>query len=335
MPAISIIVPTHNSETTIEKCLDAIKKSDIDNYELIVVDDASKDKTTAIARTFADEVVVNKSHLGRSRARRVGISAARGEIIVNIDSDIVIKADTLAKVAKHFSKNKSTKAITGLLSKKHPNSNFASQYKNFYMNYYFNKLPEQISFLYGSIYAIRSSVIKPLKLSSTAQVADDTELGQDLVGKGLEITLLKDLEVVHLKKFSLVSLLKNDFRIPFDWAKIFLKYRGWKQLGREGVGFAHASKGQITSLFLAPAVLATGLNSLLETSYLVWFFAFLAAWIMLNLDFHIFLGKEKGVVFGIVAFFMTFADNLIMLAGIITGSFYYVFSVFKPKRYQN
>ena len=318
MPSLSVIVPTYNSSRTIEKCLKAIKQSGFLDYELIVVDCASQDSTASISKKYADKIIELHENTGRRRARKIGIEVSSGPIIVNVDSDVLIKADTLAMIAAYFSRHRQIDALTGLLSKEHPNPGFFSQYKNLYMHYIFKKLPERVSFLYGSIYALRRSAIEAP--GTDIKIADDTALGQKLALSGKQIAFLNDLEVIHLKKYDLAAFIKNDFQIPFEWAKIFLTYKGWKQLGRQGTGYAHSPKGQVASVLLVPAIFLSLVGSLFGHNFILFTLALALIWFFLNSHFLYFLSKERGLLFGILSFFVTLADNMIMALGILCGA---------------
>ncbi|HXV27891.1 MAG TPA: glycosyltransferase family 2 protein, partial [bacterium] len=153
--AVSVIFPAYNAGASLKRCLKAVKASAFKDYELIVVDDGSRDSTPEIAKRYADEVFTHARNLGRSHARSNGIRRATGEILVFIDADVVIKPDALSKIVDYFKGHAETDALTGLLSKEHPNTDYFSQYKNLYMNYIFSRLPENVNFLFGSIFAIR------------------------------------------------------------------------------------------------------------------------------------------------------------------------------------
>jgi len=316
MPRISVIIPTYNNQETIEECLRSVRQSVFHDYELIVADSGSRDATPSIAASYADQVITLPGTPHRGRTRNCGLKAAQGEIVVNIDSDVLIKPDTLDKIVRYFSRHPQIDALTGLLDKEHPNLDFFSQYKNLYMHYVFKKLPERINFLYGSIYAIRRQVAEIY--DSEIKIADDTALGQKLATCGKRIALVNDLEVVHLKKYNLFSFIKNDFKIPYDWAKIFLKYKGWKQLGRNKTGYAHASRQQLLSIIIAPAIL---MGVFLGDHSLPFIIVFSLIWSALNFHFSLFLIKEKGSIFGIFSIPVTFIDNIVMAFGIFCGLF--------------
>lgn len=86
---ISFIIPAHNEEQWIGKCLDSIQKSITalsQPYEIIVVDDASTDATSQIAERFGARVI-HVEHRKVSAVRNAGVSAARGELLFFVDAD--------------------------------------------------------------------------------------------------------------------------------------------------------------------------------------------------------------------------------------------------------
>ena len=82
----SVIVPAHNSERCIRKCLESIKNQSFKNFELIVVCDACEDKTAEIAREYTDKVIeINGKCDGL--ARNAGLDIAKGDWVLFMDSD--------------------------------------------------------------------------------------------------------------------------------------------------------------------------------------------------------------------------------------------------------
>ncbi|MCX5696757.1 MAG: glycosyltransferase family 2 protein [Candidatus Omnitrophica bacterium] len=331
MPGLSVIVPSYNSEKSIGRTLAAIRGSSYGQYELIVVDDGSSDQTALIAEKYADKLIRLPCNSGKNNARRKGLGAASAEIIVNIDSDVVVRPDTLANISNYFSEHPETGAITGLFSKHHPNDDFFSQYKNLYMHYIFKRLPEKVTFLFGSIYAIRkeSAVI----CNNHYKFGEDTAYGQQLVSCGRQIAFLNDLEVTHLKKYNFFSLLKNDFRIAFYWANILIKYKGWEQLGKNKIGFAHSPVEQLISVVLAFLIsLCVFVPLLRNLKFLAASFCLVILWLVLNLRFFWFLFREKGLLFILGSIFLTFLDNIVMASGIILGLVFGLTSFFRDDK---
>jgi len=327
MPHISVVIPARDCQRTIEESLKAVKGSDYKDYEIIVVDDASRDSTYDIARQYADKAFKFDTRVGRGRARKRGIELSGGEIIVNIDSDVLVAPGALTMINGYFDSYKDIEALTGLLSRKHPNADFFSQYKNLYMNYVFQRLPERVSFLYGSIYAFRRTAA--FYRDTGIAVADDTAFGQRLISGGKKIAFLNDLEVVHLKKYGFISLVKNDFNIAFDWAKIFLRYRGWKQMGKYGAGYAHSPSEQLASVMIAPVLLSIGVLSVFIRSFGLAALSLFLIWIILNARFFYFLRKEKGAIFSLNSVFVTLCCDTLRMAGILCGTLAYYIGLFK------
>lgn len=321
MTKLSVIVPTYNRAEMLEECLKAVRASRFQDYELLVVDCGSQDATCDMARRYADRLIELDGIPSRSAARNQGVASAQGEIMVNVDSDVVIQPGTLVCIAEHFARYPDVDALTGLLSKEHPHPNFFSQYKNLYMHYLHERLPQgaPLAFLYGSIHAVRRQAMRPYGV--VVRFADDLELGQQLAAEGKRIAFVRELEVVHLKRHDAPSLIKNDFQIPFDWAVVFVAYKGWKRLGRHGVGFGHTRVEQLLSLILAPLIALGGLLSLAGVGRLPWSWTggLAACWLLLNLRFVAFLMKERGGLFGLLGCAWTFLDHLVMATGIACG----------------
>ena len=113
---LSIVIPAYNEERYLGKCLEAvfneIEKSNRD-IEVVVVDNASTDKTSEIAKSFSGVKLVYEPKKGLSQARHSGYLASAGDIIANVDSDSTIPAGWIEKVFVEFSKNPNLVALSG------------------------------------------------------------------------------------------------------------------------------------------------------------------------------------------------------------------------------
>jgi glycosyltransferase involved in cell wall biosynthesis len=99
---ISIVIPAHNEEGTLPPTLKAALGQDYSDFEVIVVNNASTDRTEEVARGFSGVIVVNESRKGLLWAREAGRLAASGEIIANMDADCLPERDWLSKGVRHF-----------------------------------------------------------------------------------------------------------------------------------------------------------------------------------------------------------------------------------------
>ena len=101
---VSVVIPTYNRRPILEKCLLALERQqacpEIDRYEVVVVDDGSSDGTPdwlrAEAERFPHVRLIEQSHGGPAEGRNRGVDHARGDVIVFIDSDLVVTDSFLA-----------------------------------------------------------------------------------------------------------------------------------------------------------------------------------------------------------------------------------------------
>ena len=101
---LSIIIPTKNEEKYLPKLLKSIKKQTFKDYEIIVSDNRSKDKTKEIAKKYGCKVVSGGLP---GRARNQGAKIAQGDILLFLDSDTELKTrDFLRKAIKEFKNRK-------------------------------------------------------------------------------------------------------------------------------------------------------------------------------------------------------------------------------------
>lgn len=106
---ISVIIPTYNEEKNIGKLLSDLKNQTYKNFEVIVIDDFSTDKTVEIAKKFGAKIFFSGKH-NLSYSRNLGIKKARGNILVNLDADFRINNKFLEEVNKCF-KNTDAKGV--------------------------------------------------------------------------------------------------------------------------------------------------------------------------------------------------------------------------------
>lgn len=102
-PKISVIIPVYNSDKFLKLLFDSILKQTYENYELIVIDDGSTDRSAAILEdyrcVFGKKIkILNQSNRGQGAARNYGINLVIGEYVTFVDSDDYLHPDYLRKL---------------------------------------------------------------------------------------------------------------------------------------------------------------------------------------------------------------------------------------------
>jgi len=103
-PLVSIIIPAKNAQGTIEKCILSLLNLDCQDYETIVVNDGSQDKTAEVLRKYSDRVsvITNTVSHGPSKARNVAAKEAKGEFLAFTDADCSVDKDWINQLVSGF-----------------------------------------------------------------------------------------------------------------------------------------------------------------------------------------------------------------------------------------
>lgn len=112
-PQVSVVVPAYNEEKSLPLCLVSLVNQDFEDFELIVVDNGSTDKTSAVAREFGAKVIYARRK-GVAHARQAGFLDAKGAIIATTDADTVVPRDWLNRIVREFRDDTSLVAVGGL-----------------------------------------------------------------------------------------------------------------------------------------------------------------------------------------------------------------------------
>lgn len=113
---LSFVIPAYNEEEYLNQCLESIVKQIKDkpyNIEIIVVNNASTDKTKMIAQSFSGVKVVDEPQKGLVRARQAGFLASSGDLIANIDADTKLTPGWLTTVFEEFESDRKLVALSG------------------------------------------------------------------------------------------------------------------------------------------------------------------------------------------------------------------------------
>ncbi len=292
---ISVIIPVFNGGSTFGRCLAALWKSDYSDWECIVVDDGSTDNSVEIAQQFGARVVCSKRpKSGPAIARNLGAKSAQGDILFFIDADVLVKTETLSKVADVLGKADVPAACIGSYDDYPTEGNFLSQYRNLLHHFTHQTANEEATTFWTGCGAIRRQVFEEMEGFSTnfpRPSIEDIEFGYRLKAQGYRISMAKHIQVSHMKRWTAVNLLLTDIReraIP--WAKLILT---------EGAILNDLNLSM--SQRLSSAVALLGAITLLlspifpEALYLVGLTAVLL--LIINRAFYRFLQNKRGFAF--------------------------------------
>ena len=301
-PLFSVIVPAHEGGTRLARCLAAVRASRQASFEIIVADDASTDRSVqeCCREVGGVRVVQLAERSGPAAARNAAARAARGEILLFVDSDVEVRPDTLSRVAATFAGRPDVAAVFGSYDDSPAEQNFLSQYKNLYHHFVHQRGREEAETFWAGCGAVRRSIFERVGGFDEARYhepsIEDIELGYRMRRAGCAVLLDRALQVKHLKRWTLASLLRADImRRALPWSWLILERRGLindlNLRGRERVCAALVGLSGLSLLLspFKPLLLALAAVLLILVA-------------VLNRELYAFFLRRKGVLFAVAAF---------------------------------
>jgi len=227
--SISIIVPAYNNPSDLRECLSALLPSSRPDSEIIVVDDGSTDDMASVAAGTGLRLLRLPENSGSSVARNHGARAARGDILLFVDADVVVAPGAVARVARTFAEYPEVAAVFGSYDTRPRAQGVVSQYRNLLHHYVHQEGNPEASTFWAGCGAIRRTVFEAVggfdeRMPGTS--IEDIELGYRLRQAGYRIFLDKDLRCTHLKRWTLRSVIRTDLAArAVPWARLILERR--------------------------------------------------------------------------------------------------------------
>ncbi len=319
-PLVSVIIPVKNGAATIEACIRSIKRSYYKNIEIIVVDDHSADDTGSIARRLAVAVLSVESGTGANNARNFGARHAKGDLLVFIDSDIVIGRETILSIVETL-EDERLDAVVGIYTAKHRHETFVSQYKNLWVRYSYMKSTPAIDWVFGAISGIKRPAFEKIGGFNVDLMAhhghDDIELGKRFAQSNLAIVLNMDIEVEHLKSYSLWSFIKNEFHRSSGFAELAMRFGETTKSVKSG--FVNVYPAFILSTLYSIILLAMLIAGLSGWIPLWGVGIAVGLYLVLNIRFLNYLEQVRGLFAMMVMIPLLFIDHLVCLVGSVVG----------------
>jgi GT2 family glycosyltransferase len=227
---LSVIVPVLNGGEELRRCLQALADSLRRADEIIVVDDGSSDGSPTNAAAHGVRVLATEAGpRGPAHARNRGATAAMGDVLVFIDADVVVHADTLGRMESVFNDEPGVQALFGSYDDAPPGLGLASRYKNLQHHYVHQHGERETGTFWAGCGAIRREAFLAaggFDESYRQPSIEDIELGMRLRQAGHRIRLCPEVQATHLKRWTLSSLWRTDiFARALPWTRLIVRQR--------------------------------------------------------------------------------------------------------------
>ena len=224
---ISVIIPAKNAETFIKPCLEALRNQTTANteYEIIVVDNGSADRTAEIARDAGVCVIIEKKP-GAAAARNAGIKSAAGDLICFTDSDCVPSKDWIAQMTIPFSDSE----VVGCKGTYRTRQNeIVARFVQLEYEDKYDRLMRQDSIDFVDTYsaAYRREVLQSIGgFDESIKYVEDQELSFRVANQGGKLVFQPTAVVDHLHSNNLWNYCRKKFMIAAWKSKILRHHMG-------------------------------------------------------------------------------------------------------------
>jgi len=214
-PKVSIVIPVFNGEKTLRQCLNSVLNQIYKNYEVIVVDNNSTDRTKAIIKEFEqkDKKIKHffESRRARGAARFKGEINSEGEIILMTDSDCIVPDNWIEEMTKPIT-NKQAIAVQGMLKPIIKNY-WTIQYQKEKERIMKERMKdEKIGLIDTANFAIRKDILKEVGYTNPEIFSgNDNELMIRIKNNGYNI-LFKYTDVLHFHADTALKLFRKFFK---------------------------------------------------------------------------------------------------------------------------
>ncbi len=226
---VSVIIAVYNGAELLDQCLESLSKSTYGDYEVIVVDDGSTDRSDEIAERHECNVVRLEENVGPAKARNVGVRNAIGDILFFTDHDVQVQSDTIKLAVDVLRSVDPPDAVIGNYSLGVATTGYFSSYKNILHHYTHLTANRETSVFFTACGAMRRDVFDAVggfdeRIRTTA--AEDIKLGYDLIRRRYRIALDDRIVVAHMKRYTFISVVTSDvFCRAIPWTRLILQER--------------------------------------------------------------------------------------------------------------
>jgi GT2 family glycosyltransferase len=225
-PLASVIIPVRNHAAMLRECLASLRRSEFQDFEIVVVDDASTEWPAETPPVSDVHWISRREWGGPATARNLGAQAARGEILVFLDADVAVHPQTLGRLLEAFH-DAGTAAAFGSYDDQPRATNLVSQFRNLLHHHVHQTAHDSATTFWTGCGAIRRTAFFSLggfDPAFRAPSIEDIELGARLHAVGSRIVVDKQAQATHLKRWTLASMCSCDlWHRGVPWALLILR----------------------------------------------------------------------------------------------------------------
>ncbi|MAG21769.1 MAG: glycosyl transferase family 2 [Candidatus Diapherotrites archaeon] len=223
----SVIIPAYNAERSIGACLASLQEQSFKDFETIVVDDGSKDRTAEVVKSFKGVKLFVQANTGPAAARNLGAEKSSGKIIIFLDSDCVTTMDWLKEMLAPFAESE----VAGVQGRyKTEQNKIVARFVQLEIEERYEKMARHkyIDFIGSYAAAYRKNVFDKMNGFDTSfpmASGEDTDLSFRISKAGYKMVFNQKAIVFHTHPESLAKYLKVKFFRALWRMKIYKKHK--------------------------------------------------------------------------------------------------------------
>ncbi|MEP3560941.1 MAG: glycosyltransferase [Marinobacter sp.] len=196
LPFVSVLVPAFNEEEFINECLLQLRNQDYpsSSYEIIVMDNGSKDSTVDICKSHGVNVIDASGRL-IGGVRNLGAKHAQGEVLAYIDADCIASTDWISNGVTTLLSDKSLGALGGGFGVR---ADASWVEKAWVISEFDDDFISSDILATGSFFIKKEIFIKVGGFNEKIKAGEDTEISRSLLKHGFSLALTKSVNVIHL-----------------------------------------------------------------------------------------------------------------------------------------
>ncbi|BBL77337.1 glycosyltransferase [Methylomagnum ishizawai] len=242
LPTVAVLVPVHQGGDEFRQCLAGLQCLVPPPDEVIVAVDGADDGSAARAAAMGAKVTHLPARSGPAAARNAAARLARSDILLFLDADVVPTPTVVAQVRAVFHNGPDLAALFGSYDDAPGHPGFLSQYRNLLHHHVHQTAREDAHTFWTACGAVRRGIFTALggfDAGIDIPAMEDIEFGYRLGAVGHRIRLCKDIQVKHLKRWDVWTLLRTDiFQRAIPWTRLLRRHGAL----RNDLNLSHAAR---------------------------------------------------------------------------------------------